>query len=157
MFNPEAVPSVSGNDPSAAPAAGSAGRREFLRQVAAAGVSAAGLALLAPQSAEAAPAPLSLVGRYLINHHFLIHNMGIETQSGNTFAGRFSDGSRFEGVILGANILFHRTLLDGSSETYAGHLSTRPAPGGSDLLLAGSFTPEGGGPLPWYATGAVRG
>jgi hypothetical protein len=157
MFNPEAVPSVLGNDPPAAPEAGAAGRRDFLRQVAAAGASAAGLALLTPQNAEAAPATQPLVGRYIINHHFALHNMGIETQSGNNFAGRFSDGSRFEGAVLGANILFHRTLLDGSSETYVGHLSTRPAPGGSDLLLAGSFSKEDGGPMAWYATGAVRG
>src|SRR4051794_26272805 len=93
MLNAEDVPAdaadAADNDHSTASA-----RREFLRRAAIAGAGAVGLSLLSSESADAAPPGEALPGTYLINHNFSQHYMGIESQNGTTFTGRFTDGSR---------------------------------------------------------------
>lgn len=50
-----------------------------------------------------------------------------------------------------------RTLPDQSVEYYVGTASLRAAPVGRDVLIAGTYYRQDSGPLPWFATGNVRG
>src|SRR5437762_580217 len=85
MFNQEDVRSVSA---CSEPEPRDSSRREFLRQLALAGAGAAALAV-SQAPAEAAPSGGLLPGRYLINHNFGQNYMGIESQTGSSFSGRF--------------------------------------------------------------------
>jgi hypothetical protein len=161
MLNTDDAPSIREN-PASAPAQPADGsRREFLRHLVMTGAGAAALTLLGTETARAAPGTVPLAGRYLINHNFSLNYMGIESQDGNDFAGRFDDGSHFTGCYYGASantgiILFSRTLPDGSGQLFLGTVSARPAGNSKDVILSGTFYREGSGPLPWFATGTVQ-
>jgi hypothetical protein len=162
MFNTDDAPSI---PESAAPAQNQSeetGRREFLRQLAMAGAGAAALTLLGPEPTRADPVTTALAGRYLVNHNFALNYMGIESQDGNSFSGRFDDGSHFTGCYFGAAantgiFVMSRTLADGSGQLFIGTASSRPAGAIKDVILSGTFYREGSGPLPWFATGSVHG
>jgi hypothetical protein len=157
MFNADEAATVSEVGTGEAPEQGETSRRDFLRQMAAAGAGVAALTLLNAEQATATPSAPALIGRYLVNHNFGLNYLGIESQSGNSFSGRFDDGTHVAGCIVGAHLVMSRALPDGSNAYYVGTASARPAPNGRDILFAGTFYKGDGGPLPWFGTGNIRG
>ncbi len=162
MFNEEMTPPVQPDEAPTAPERRESSRRDFLRQVALAGAGAAALATLGQETAEAAPLAELVLGTYSVNHAYALNTLRIESQSGPVFVGHFDDGSSVSGSIVGSKpygitLMFHRVLGDGSTRLYSATAATRNTGASKEVLLAGSFYQDGSGPLPWFATGIVRG
>lgn len=143
------------------PENGESSRRRFLRQVAIAGAGVAGLTLLGEQSASAAGGAELILGTYQFTYDSIDSTLTIDSQSGNVFVGRVSDGSAVNGTISGlrpgaVTLTFNRLMLDGAYQIYVGAVATRPGPQGKQIILAGTMTHNGAGPWPWHAVGTGR-
>ncbi len=102
----------------------------------------------------------SIRGTYTVNTNFVISTLRIESQSGSSFIGRFSDGTRVSGTVAGARpgtiaIAFTRLLSDGTAQIYFGAVALRRAIPNNDVLMAGTYYHNGAGPVPWIATGSA--
>ena len=142
-------------------------RRDLLRNVAIGGLGIAGLTMLREEATSAAPAAEKITAVYNFTANFFNLRMNILNQTGNSFSGSFDDGTPFSGTVTGARpdfniivpitIVFNRTLSDGTLQTYIGAVATGRAGSDKNVMLAGVFYQNGGGPYPWYATGTVVG